>query len=290
MRDGLGQAQRLRDQLEKIRNQLMGERRMKVKVVMCAALFAALVGVTAASAYDRLPVKIDHATVDGFGATTSVAEKKVRTRYRSAKSIRCVGAVVKGSTSPSSWMSGGYRVWDKFVCKVGTVSKTRGVKLIFDVKGEDGGFLIYRVKPWTSAAAVSRPTTKPATASSNGGSVVGISQGELDLTKITAGVNPDRSVTVNWNLKAKTDASSHFNLWWELDGQIKHNYNESDDGRTQLRTPPLSPGRHTVSVTTDWLVWTNTYYGTGDCRVSSRGDYIWYCGWDDTATATVNIR
>ena len=164
---------------------------MKARIITLPLVLAAAVAIIpAAGAFDRQPVRISGATADGYGATISVAEMKVKTRYRSAKSIRCAGALIGGT---SSWMYGINRVWDKLYCTVGTVSRTQGVKLIFDVKGEDGGFLIYRVKPWMApGSSVTTPATRPVSSatSSSAGSVTSIRQGDLDITKgVTASVN-----------------------------------------------------------------------------------------------------
>ena len=97
-------------------------------------------------------------------------------------------------------------------------------------------------------------------------------------------------MTVNWHLDTDTDATAYFDLWWELDGRTMHEYSDSEWRRTQLRTARLSPGSHTIEVTTENMVWTDHYYSTGDCEVSGRDDYLFYCGWDDTATVTVSIR
>ena len=263
----------------------------KVGLILAVSV-AALAMCSIATAYDRQPVTISGATVDGFGATISKAEIKLRTRYPKAHGIRCTGALMTGHMDTSSWMEGIHRVWDKLHCTVGTISPVKGISLVFDVKTANDAFLVYRVKPWTNTAAAPQPTTvsPPVSPSpSSGGSVVSIAQGNLKITKVTsATVNSDRSVTVNWYLAPDTDSALYFNHWWELDGGTIHNYGEGDWRRTQLKTRPLSSGRHTVSLHTGVIYYTNTYYD--DCKVASRDDYLFYCGFADSATVTVNIR
>ena len=240
---------------------------MKVRIIMLLLAFAAAVAlVPAAGAFDRQPVRISGATADGYGATISVAEKKVRTRYPHAKSIRCSGALITGQ---SSWMYGIFRTWDKLYCTVGTVSRTQGVKLIFDVKGADGGFLLYRVKPWMApGSSVTTPATRPVSSatSSSAGSVTSIRQGDLDITKgVTASVNSDRSVTVNWHLDTDTDATAYFDLWWSSTaGRCTSTATANGGGRSCA--PRGSRRAHTIEVTTENMVWTDHYYSTGDCE------------------------
>jgi hypothetical protein len=143
-------------------------------------MFASLLVATTASAYDRKPVAISNAQLDGSGQTTSSAEKALRGRYPKAKTIRCTGVIVTGHAADSSWLHGTARYWDKLSCIVES-SPTAGLSLIYDPKGTKDGFVVYRVKPWhgalssTSTGNTSTPSKEPPTSTlpspgSSGGS------------------------------------------------------------------------------------------------------------------------
>jgi hypothetical protein len=250
-----------------------------------------------AGAYDRKPITIDQAQVDGAGQTISNAEKSVRSRYPKALGVRCTGALIRGHESDSYWVAGTARYWDKLYCTLGTSSRTTGLSLIFDPKGKGNTFLIYRVKPWkdpnapsTPAPTPTRPPAKPAGGSGSVAGSVGRIKAGFFFRITSATVNADRSVTVNWKLPADTDSDAYANLQWTIDGHVGFTYNESNWRRTQLTTRPLSSGPHTVEVVIANVFWTNRYYSTADCDVSSRDAYVWICSWDDTSSVSVTVR
>jgi hypothetical protein len=109
-------------------------------VVLAAAVFA-----SGASSLDRLPVTIAGTTPDGWGYTTTGAERDLHRRFAGIENAYCVGAILAGHERDSSWLDGGTRYWDKLACK-GTLWKQHGLfTLVYDAKGADG-WTVYRLK------------------------------------------------------------------------------------------------------------------------------------------------
>src|SRR5256885_2369321 len=110
------------------------------------ALVAALVAIAApsANAYDRQPVTLGGFTPDGWGNTISNAESNLHRRYAGIATVYCIGIIMRGYASVSSWISGVSRLWDKFLCP-GRVRSGGSFSLIYDQKSAYG-WTIYNLR------------------------------------------------------------------------------------------------------------------------------------------------
>jgi hypothetical protein len=121
------------------------------RLLILAALAAVAMSVLASTAagYDRKPVRMYSLYYDGWGQTITSAEGNLRGRYTGVHSAYCMGAIMIGDESNSSWISGYTRYWDKLVC--GGYSRTGHLfALVYDQKAR-GSWTMYRLKGATLA-------------------------------------------------------------------------------------------------------------------------------------------
>jgi len=111
--------------------------------------------------------------------------------------------------------------------------------------------------------------------------------GEVRITGLR--VNPNKTVTLNWWLRAEEDWSNTSNWELTLDGRTIKSWDTIDKSTSWTSLKPLTPGRHTIKIESYTAVWTNKYYESLDCDVSTRDDYIYICSYIDNATRTFNV-
>jgi len=115
-------------------------------VVFLGLVPAALAGSAAPSqAYDRNPVRVPGLVPDQWGQSISNAEHQLRVRFPGVDADYCVGAIMVGHESESSFVHGVTRYWDKLAC-AGITDRGAKFTLIFDAKGASpNSWTIYRV-------------------------------------------------------------------------------------------------------------------------------------------------
>jgi hypothetical protein len=111
-----------------------------------AAVLAALTVAATATAFDRPPVSVVGLTPDGWGQSTTAAQRQLYARYPGISSVYCIGVRIPNySASASSWVHGLTRYWDKLACAGYTRSTGNTVfVLIYDAKGANS-WIIYRL-------------------------------------------------------------------------------------------------------------------------------------------------
>lgn len=117
--------------------------------VILASLVAALAAGTA-GAYDRQPIALGGLYPDSWGQSTGSAQRQLMNRYPGIRSSYCIGVLMKGHYSDSSWLddAGLTRFWDKLMCFGFTTRSGTLFALIFDAKGPHS-FIIYRLRNTT---------------------------------------------------------------------------------------------------------------------------------------------
>ncbi len=118
----------------------------------------ALAGAFACSAFgfDRPPVSVAGLKADGWGQSTTTAERLLKDRFHGITVVYCAGITIPGDSSDSSWVHGLTRFWDKLACAGRTATTGRTVfVVIFDAKGKSS-WIIYRLKG-VSLAALKTP-------------------------------------------------------------------------------------------------------------------------------------
>jgi hypothetical protein len=117
-----------------------------VVVLACVSL------ANTAQAYDRSPIRGYGLVPDTWGMSISNAEQKLRARFGGISADYCVGVIIVGHESDSSWVSGTTRYWDKLAC-AGYTRAGHTFGLIIDAKGHSAdSWTIYRLKGVTLAA------------------------------------------------------------------------------------------------------------------------------------------
>jgi hypothetical protein len=114
------------------------------------ALAVAVTSASAASTFDRSPIHVAGLTPDRWGQSITKAESALRGRFPGIASDYCVGAIMVGHESESSFINGMTRYWDKLVC-AGTTTGGQVFALIFDSKGAQS-WIVYRLHNVTIAA------------------------------------------------------------------------------------------------------------------------------------------
>ena len=100
---------------------------------LCVLVTATFV-TAGASAFDRKPMTIGGLTADGWGQSTTGAQRLLKGRYPGISLVYCEGIKLAGS-SGSSWVHGSTRYWDKLICGGYTVTTGETpFDLIFDGK------------------------------------------------------------------------------------------------------------------------------------------------------------
>jgi hypothetical protein len=118
-------------------------------VAVLLGLLGAVAFVGSASAYDRRPVRVSGLSPDSWGIATTVAEAKLRDRYQAITSDYCVGVIMTGHETLSSFVHGLTRYWDKVAC-AGYTTGGKEFALIFDAKSRYS-WTIYRLRGASSA-------------------------------------------------------------------------------------------------------------------------------------------
>jgi hypothetical protein len=106
-------------------------------------LFVAVVLAPSALGYDRKPVRVTGLTPDSWAQSITKAEAQLKRKFPGIQADYCVGAIMVGYESESSFLHGTTRYWDKLVC-IGTTVNGRQFDLIFDAKSLYA-FVIYRL-------------------------------------------------------------------------------------------------------------------------------------------------
>lgn len=109
----------------------------------CATFVAIAVLVAASSASARKPYVVNGVSSDGWGSTSSSAERNLHSRYPGIATVTCFGAIISGDASASSFLHGLDRYWDKMVCG-GQTTAGHDFALIYDAKGRSS-WIIYRL-------------------------------------------------------------------------------------------------------------------------------------------------
>ena len=122
---------------------------MKRLLSLTALAVATLTVASTASGYDRKPVRMYGLSPDGWGQTITSAEINLRRRYTGVHGVYCVGAIMVGAESDSSFVNGYTRYWDKLVC-AGYSRTGKLFALVFDQKSH-GSWTMYRLKGATLA-------------------------------------------------------------------------------------------------------------------------------------------
>lgn len=106
---------------------------MRYAAVLAVAF--AIVGfgfASAAQSYDRKPVVVSGLRPDGWYMATTHADA-LRDRYRDVGDIYCVGVIMQGHRTDSSFVRGSVRYWDKLLCFVDMPREY--ISFIYDQKG-----------------------------------------------------------------------------------------------------------------------------------------------------------
>lgn len=119
---------------------------MRLTLITAVILATVATAASAANAYDRTPITLSGMTPDYWGFTLTSGANNLIYRYPGIDSkvgVFCVGVIMKGHESNSSWLRGVNRWWDKLECG----GRTDGGKLfalILDGKGKHS-WIVYRL-------------------------------------------------------------------------------------------------------------------------------------------------
>ena len=115
----------------------------------------------------------------------------------------------------------------------------------------------------------------------------GANQGLVRITGVT--VNPNRTLSLDWHLRPESDVDDTVNNELRLDGKTIKLWGSLDHSTHWQSLKPLTSGTHTISISAQWIFWTNKYYSTLNCDVSQRDEYLFICDYVDTATRTFTV-
>jgi hypothetical protein len=117
---------------------------MKSAVCLVGAILTVAVGAVGARAYDRQPIVLSGLYGDGWGNSTSKAERALLTRYAGIRTVWCEGVIMAEDRSSSSWLDGYTRYWDKLACG-GYTRSGHQFALVYDAKAQYA-WVIYRLR------------------------------------------------------------------------------------------------------------------------------------------------
>jgi hypothetical protein len=115
-------------------------------------------------------------------------------------------------------------------------------------------------------------------------------QANVGIVRITGvTVHPNRTVSLDWRFQDATDTQDTVNNELKLDGKTIKYWGTLDRSTHWQSLKALTPGTHTISISAQWIFWTNTYYENLNCDVSKRSEYLWICDYVETATRTFTV-
>ncbi len=119
--------------------------KLKIVAGVLSILAASLVlPAFAVGAATQQPVQLQAMKPDGWGASNSLAQSHLRSRYAGITSVACVGVYMAGYRSESARRTGGSTIWDKNQCS-GRVRSGSRFTAVHDAKS-GSRWTIYRLK------------------------------------------------------------------------------------------------------------------------------------------------
>jgi hypothetical protein len=70
--------------------------RLRLIPLSCCVVLAAAIFATSAGAFDRAPIPVGGLYADGWGQSTTTAERGLYRRYPGIRSVYCVGVLIRG--------------------------------------------------------------------------------------------------------------------------------------------------------------------------------------------------